>query len=402
MRALILTLACWTVFAQTPNLVEQADAAFRAGNRVEAERLARLAVSRYPQAAHAHLILGIVAAQEERWPQAKLHFTTVIRLTPNDPNGHFYLGQAELYQKNWLAASRQFTKALDLGFPDRERALVELAFSLNEAGKPKEALQRLNEVPAPPDGSLGAQYFATKAFALAKLNDFGPAIDSMRKACLTDPGNPQYSEFLISTLISVDQTTVALQEAIRAQAQFPDHPEIQFLFALADYYVSESPLGPVALRNLTEAKSGSAHVFLAEGLLLRKKSENDEALRLFEKAAASGLPESHLLLGILYKEKGDYELAATQFEKAHKVGGLNGQLLLELGKLSLANGDLKGSLANLMKAAELMPTSISVHYQLGLLYQRLGEIEKAREHIQLSRELDRKQAELQGRPRQQP
>ena len=83
--------------------------------------------------------------------------------------------------------------------------------------------------------------------------------------------------FLIGALIQAEEAPTALAEAIRAQKKFPDQPEVQYLFVLANYYVNESPLSGLALRNLREADPSSPRVLLAEGLLCRKQGKVDEA-----------------------------------------------------------------------------------------------------------------------------
>lgn len=374
------------------SLIQQADEAFREGRLDQAEALARQAVAKEPGLTHGHMILGVVAATREQWAPATQHFQTVIRHAPSDPHAYFYLGQARLYQKQWQQAVDLFTRASSLKFPDRDRLLVELAFAENQAGRPAVALKRLDGV-EPPTGPLGAQYFAVKAFAGLRMGDAPGAIEAISKARDLDPDNSQYHEFLISTLIGVDQTARALAEAIRAQARFPDDPEIQFLFALSSYYVPESPLGGVALRNVREAEPGGSRVLLAQGLLDRKAGRIDAAIRAFEGAAVKGLPDSHLLLGIVYREKGDMASAEREFVAAEKANPSNGQVALEAGKLALARADVAGAIKRFAIAAERMPTSSAAHYQLGLALRRAGRSAEAEEHLARSRELDRIHAE---------
>jgi len=48
--------------------------------------------------------------------------------------------------------------------------------------------------------------------------------------------------------------------------------------------------------------------------------------------------------------------------------------------------DLEQARIRFEKAAEYMPDAPAVHYQLGLLYRRLGQPEKAQQHLQLSKQ----------------
>jgi tetratricopeptide (TPR) repeat protein len=370
---------------QVDALLEKADDAFRRGDFENAATLAREVVTRAPGAVHGHLILGVVAARNNEWDLSSRHFLTVVRLDPANPYGYFYLGQAKLYQHQWAQAINYFTRARDLHYPETERLMVELAMAQNEVGNPKQALETLSKISPPPDPLQAAQYHGVTAFALGKFNRFAEAIEAARRALKLDDSNVLYWDFLIDALIKTDQAPQALAEAIVAQRKFPDHADTQFLFALASHHVVESPLSALALRNLREAEPGSSRVELAQGLLFRKQGKTVEALDAFQRAARRGAPGAHLLLGILHKENGDYPAAEREFLQAGRLTPRSGQLMLELGKLSLRKGDLEQAKVQLEKAVEYMPDAPAAHYQLGLLYRRLGDTEKADQHLKLSK-----------------
>src|SRR3954453_19649736 len=303
-RLLITVLLASAALAQTDALLEQADAAFRAGNFSLAESAAKRVLARSPNTVHAHMILGVIAAQKSDWTVSIRHFQSVIRLEPANPFGYFYLGQAALYQHQWERGIQLFQKAQALKYPEPERLLIELAWAQREAGHPDEALGSLDRTSVPTDNRLAAQYYSVRAFALAKTKGQAPAIDAIRHALTLDDSNARSWAFLISTLVSADLAPQALANAIRAQQKFPDDPDVQFLFALASYHVSESPLGKLALRNLQEAEPGSPRVLLAEGLVYRKSGETEKAEAAFRRAAQQGVPDAHLVLGIVCSESG--------------------------------------------------------------------------------------------------
>jgi tetratricopeptide (TPR) repeat protein len=373
--------------AQSPNLLEQADAAFRQGEFDRAAELARRALARHPALPHGHMILGVIAAQKKQWDVSNRHFLTVVKLDPSNPYGYFYLGQAKLYQREWEQAIRYFTRALERKYPDVERLLVELAVAQDEAGRPQQALSTLSKT-APPAANpqMAAQYYAVTAFAQRKLNQFTPAIEAARRSIRSDP-TPHVWEFLIETLIQTNQTSTALAEAIQAQRKFPDQADIQFLFAMASYYVPHSPLGGLALRNLRECDPSNPRVLLSEGLLHRKEGRNDQASAAFRQAAARGVQDAHLLLGILLLEAGDDAGAEREYRAAERFNPNNGQLQLEIGKLLLGRADPARALVHLKRAVEIMPSASMAHYQLGIAYRRLQQTEDAERHFQLYRQL---------------
>jgi tetratricopeptide (TPR) repeat protein len=388
----LLSLA---LFGQT--LLEQADAAFRAGELDRAVDLARRVLAADAGSVHARLILGVVAAQRSQWPEATRHFQAVARLQPANPYSYFYLGQASLYQQKWEKAVEHLQAALDRNYPDRDRLLVELALAQSEAGRPQEAIATLEKVAPPAAGRpLAAQYHAVVGFARGKLNQAEAALEAMRRARELEPANPQYAEFLIATLIATNQNSLALSEAIQAQKQFPDHAEIQFLFGLASFYVTRGGFTRLALRNLSEVQPDSPKALLLAGMVSRQEGRQKQAAESFKKAALAGLPDAHLLLGLIYRDAGDIESAERDFREAERLSPLNGQAALELGKLLLARGDPVAARERLEKAVTLMPNATTAHYQLGVLYGRTGEKEKSEHHLQRYRQLQKLEAEASG------
>ncbi|PYV14356.1 MAG: hypothetical protein DMG07_12125 [Acidobacteria bacterium] len=349
--------AIFGLLGQSENPIEQAEQAFRSGDLEQAQTFARQALAKQPGSGSAHMILGVIAAQRQQWDAAKLHFRAVVRLAPSDPNGYFYLGQANLYQQNWATAAYYFTRALETNYPDRERLIVELAFAENEAGRPKQALATLGKVRLPVQGPHAAQFHAVTAFIQEKLQQPDPAIKAIRRAIDLDESNAQYREFLISSLISADRVNAAVEEAIRAQRKFPDHPDIQFLFGVASYYITESHFTKLALRNLREVEPNGPRVLLIEGMLNRKQGQTDEATLAFTEAAKRGVPDAHLLLGIVLREAGDYIGAEREYRAAERLNPRNGQVLLELGKVLLIRGSVNEALTRLLRAVQYMPAN---------------------------------------------
>lgn len=370
---------------QAGDVLERADQAFRQGDVETAGTLARQAAARDPAAVHAHMILGMIAARRNEWDAANRSFLAVVKLSPADPNAYFYLGQARLYQRQWAAAIQYFDQAMRRKYPDPQRLLIELAMARVESGQPKLALADLERAGTPADPRLAAQHLAVTAFARARIGQWPVAIEAIRGALRLDDSNAHSWDFLIDALIKTDQAPQALAEAIKAQRKFPDRGDTQFLFALASDQVVESPLGGVALRNLRDAEPGSPRVALAEGLWFRRQGKTEEAGAAFQKAALRGAPDAHLLLGIFFKENGDYPAAEREYREALRLNPQSGQALLELGKLLAGRGELAEARLRLEGAVAALPESPSGHYQLGLVYRRLGLAAKAEAELAKSR-----------------
>ena len=384
-----LLVAC--LFAQVNPVLEQADAAFRAGNLDQAVALAKRVSPGDPRAEHAQMILGVIAARRNQWKQAAGHFEAVIRLAPSNPYGYFYLGQASLYQHDWEKAARYFTSALERNYPDRTPLIIELASAQNEAGRAQQAVSSLQKIQPPAEGPLAARYHAVLAFAQAKLDQPATTIHEIDIARELDSSNPRYWEFEISQFINTNQVHLALSEVIQAQKRFPDDPGIQFLLGFCGYLARQDDLMQLGLRNLLESQPGAPRALILAGVVYRYHGESAKAMEAFTEAARRGVPDAHLLLGLVRKEAGDLAGAEREYRQAERDNPQNAQVLLELGKLLLARGEAKEALARLQKAELYMPATPALQYQLGILYARLGDKQRSERHFARFRSLEKEQ-----------
>jgi tetratricopeptide (TPR) repeat protein len=392
---LAICLAAASLDAQS--LLEQADAAFRRGEIRQAVALSQRVIEADPNSVHARFILGVIAAREERWPEARKQFLEVTRLEPANPHAHFFLGQADLYQHRWRTAAAAFEKARKLGYPDRERLLVELALAESESGEAQAAMRTLATIAAPDPGwPYAAQYYAVMAFAHGKLGQPSEAMEAIRRARDLRPKEARYTGFLVSMLIASNRLGEALAEAIQAQRQFPDDPATQFLFGLASFYVTQGNLTKLALRNINEVRPGSPEAYLLDGMVARQEGRAAESAAAFEKAAKAGMPDAHLLLGLVRRDEEDTAGAERDFRMASRLNPSSGQASYELGKILLARGDTATAKDYLERSARLMPEASQVRYHLSLLYGRLGDKAKQQEQLAEYRRLQQAEAEAQG------
>jgi Flp pilus assembly protein TadD len=61
-----------------------------------------------------------------------------------------------------------------------------------------------------------------------------------------------------------------------------------------------------------------------------------------------------------------------------------------------SQGDLMEALTRLTRAVELMPSAAAVHYQIGVLYRRLGRTDEAERHLNAFRQLQADKAQQSG------
>jgi Flp pilus assembly protein TadD len=120
------------------------------------------------------------------------------------------------------------------------------------------------------------------------------------------------------------------------------------------------------------------------GALAQKRNDLDAARASFERALAlkPGDPPALLRLGELDLAAGRLDAARARFEAllaadpAWAAAALDG-----LGRVAMQRGDAAAAIQRFEEALVRQPQASVLHYQLGMAYRKVGDLEKARLHL---------------------
>jgi tetratricopeptide (TPR) repeat protein len=101
-------------------------------------------------------------------------------------------------------------------------------------------------------------------------------------------------------------------------------------------------------------------------------------------------------LGFAYGILGNHDRELMNYQKAVELGLSDWGLFLNLGRLYLENDRPDQASDAFRLAALLGPYRPETHYNLGLVYERLGALQKAEQEILLSLRLDRDQIDARN------
>jgi len=111
--------------------------------------------------------------------------------------------------------------------------------------------------------------------------------------------------------------------------------------------------------------------------LLIAGSLNEAIAELSLVSTDSKLSQAHNLMGVAYQLKGLPEMARKSFETSLKIDKNNAETLNNLGYLLYCNGDYRGALEWLKKAARLAPNDARILNNLALTQSQLGKFDDA-------------------------
>lgn len=166
-------------------LVEAGVALFNAGEKTEAEKMFREALTKKPPLANAHLNLGKMAVQQGRLDVAEQEFTSEIALGPSF-EANFSLGELYLLQQRWGDAERRLLLAQEAK-PAAKELHGDLASAYLGLNRLDQALSEIRqEVALSPDNDRASSMMG---FLLARTGKLAEAEPCWKRAISLNPRN---------------------------------------------------------------------------------------------------------------------------------------------------------------------------------------------------------------------
>jgi tetratricopeptide (TPR) repeat protein len=324
------------------------------GDYENALQTAQQMINAQPLSADGFILKGIAELGLHKFTDAQRDDEEARNRAPENPAPYVQLGQVQLAQKHYTEAEQFYRQALDKD-PASSDALRGLMTTYVEQKQYDKAIAAAHsQIAKSPNNSNFYDLLGTALFDGKK--DYPGAEAALRQAVDLDKTNSDALEKLGKVQIqqgSMDQALALYQQAIK------DNPKNAVFYILSgELYDAKqnwdqakamyqqalivSPNNPLAANNL-------AYVLLEQG------GNVDVALNMAQ-TARRGMPNSPNAadtLGWAYYQKGIYHSAIDQF--------------LEALRLNQQNGG---------------PDSATVHYHLGLAYQKVNQNTLAREHLE--------------------
>jgi cellulose synthase operon protein C len=337
-----------------------ADAALRKGDLTALEQYATKIIALQPLSPDGYVLRAVSYINRQQFGRAEQDVRKAIEIAPQNPLGHIQMGNLKLAQQQFKDAQQSFQHALDLD-PSSPDALAGLMNTYLAQKEPDKALAAAKaQITKEPNRSAFYELLGTVLF---KSNgDSNGALAAFKKSVELDKNNAN----AVTKLGQVQAANGAIDEAIATyQSSLKDNPRQPGLYVLTGgLYESKqdwdharemyqkaleiSPGNPLASNNLAY-------------LILRTSGNVDVALSLAQ-TARRGMPDSPNAadtLGWIFYQKGAYKSAIDLFEEALKLSEKN-------------------------KA----PENATVHYHLGLAYEKTDQPKLARQHLQRVLKID--------------
>ncbi len=335
------------------------------------------------------------------------------------------LGDALSLQQKYQPAIDHFNRALELD-PGNSNVQLRLALALSRLGRNDEAISVLEELlTLHPDASVAQlalarlyltnkqpdkaaatyrQLIAQQPAAYQPVLEYGKileehdvpaAIDLYRDFLEENPRAAAVRQQLAQVYLTQDQMDDALTQLQFLRQQYPDNPRVAGQIGLIQLELKNWAAAEKEFRWLVNFSEKERKDYYYLAMALAEQQKIDEAIAALEELMddMTEYPAAALQLAYLYQKTGQDDRAVTFLEKMvaeglHRVD-LYYYLVAFLGERKEYQRALDWALSGVAEN----PESSRLYYQLGVLYEKMSQRQKAIETMEQLLQIDENHAD---------
>jgi tetratricopeptide (TPR) repeat protein len=310
-------------------------------------------------------------------------------LAPRDADVQNRLGEALERIGAIDVAVDSYRRALALR-PAFRKASNNLILALVKTGKGPEAIARARSLVAESPGDT-ERYF-TLGLAQSE-QDIDGAIDTFRKVLQLAPQHALARYNLALVLRRADRLSEALAELERMVKTDP-RPEAHYTMGIIYWHQGELDRATDALRAAIAADPKHTDALFALGSVLKARQDWTGSTAALQRAVEIRPdPASYYTLSQVRQLAGDESAARTYLDESERLrtrARLEHEALVwtSVGIQKAESGDLLAAVDNFRRATAIFEAYAPAHYQLGLVFERLGDREASRLEFERARQLN--------------
>lgn len=298
---------------------------------------------------------------------------------------HADLAQDLLHENKYDLALAEALRAEAAGFQD-PRTRMNLAVLESQAGAFADAARLASEI----EEELGLpDSMRAKAAAIAGLNyensgQFPEAIRHLKESVRLDPNQEIPYIALARIFSSQHDESAAIDVLQQARTRFMS---AKVLLALGSALLAteQYPASSKILAELTQRFPKELEAFPKLAEAYRNMGQAHKATQALRQLAIENpeYPMLHVLIAesLLDEEEINYSDVFRELERAQRTSPNDYDVHYLRGRVFMGMRDYRRAAESFRRASELRPTEPGAHYQLGLVYRKLGEADLAKQQF---------------------
>jgi tetratricopeptide (TPR) repeat protein len=372
-------------------------ALLRRGDRGRAARELETAIQQKPDSVSAHFALGTLFEEEKKLAEAEEQFRSVLHIDPHFASGALKLSQVLMIEGKTQAAIACLEDAVKQVPPDHaEPVEAALGIAYAENGERERALATLKNLVASQPNSADARLNLGLLYAReGQPAGQEAAAAEFREALRLDTSMDAARISLGRVMISLQKYSEAVPILLEYTHRQPNDAQGFFALGLAYQGLKKSDEAMNALRHASVLAPKDAAIHFNLGMMLASTGKTEDAIQQLEAAERINPsdPETHKELALLWEKGGDEERAHAERNKLASLrSGQDKETAIakfnEDANHYLLAGNAKAAAESYGKALQLNPRAATLHYNLSLAFDRMGNFSSERRELERAVELD--------------
>ena len=321
-------------------------------------------------------LLGELRAYQERYVEAVAAYTQVLLRDPANENIRLRLIAVYDQQKDVQKAVAEANILLGLN-PESLPGRLTLARLQRRNLQSDEAIKTYRDLLVRRPGQL--QTILELGQLLEKEQQVGDAIDLYRDSINDNPELLVIYKQLARILILQERYAEALSLLRQAQQQRPDDMQILTRIGLLQLSREDYEGGEETFRSALELFPDEPRNLYSLGMALIGQQRNEEALEAFSRIQQNSdvYAEAVLQRGYLFRLEGDSEKGIEVLQQALDAGKQTVEIYYYLSAFLGEASRFAAAGQVVRQGIETFPQDASLHYQLGVIYERMDDRSKA-------------------------
>ena len=325
-----------------------------AGKPDRALRLLDLAIERNPGHGDAYFPKAIILVNQKRLAEAEQAAKQGLKVSPDSPIGHYYLGRIFLESGKQEEALASFDRAIAVNAAFEPAYLAQA--SLYETRQERE-----------------------KAIAVLK-----------RYLERVNPNNKDIRQHLIQLYVNTKDYTGGLAELDKMLAEEPGDLDAQLRMALIYGEKRDFPRAIELLQGVLKARPAELKVRDYLGYLYEENKEFPKAVEAyqFNIQLDPSYAESHMHLGVLQYRLKTYPAAITHLTEATRINPKQPEPFIVLGLAHLQAEQFEKALSTFEEGIRYHQKNADLHFNLGTAYDKLNRFDDVVKAMETALALD--------------
>lgn len=349
----------------------------------EAFRASQISAELNPDNPTAHYWLGVLNIARQDRQNAIQELKKATELKPDYIEAQYRLAPLLFEDEDYEGAAKAYGEMVKLRPYDPELRL-RLGISYSRAGQLQEAVRELNIVTKLRSDDIESHFHLAYLYAQQSKNK--EAIEECLIVLRVDPGNPDMNLLLGELYVTAgqfDEAISSLEKVLNHKnSKKADIAEAHYRLATAYKGKGDGDLASSSYQNsiaiyksILEENQNNAGVHYDIAMVYESMGEFTLAEQHLRKhiELIPDEPNAYNFLGYMFAERGvNLEEAVTLIKEALEKEPQNGAFHDSLGWAYFSLGNLDEAIAELEKAAQLIPDDSEIRIHLGEVYLRKG------------------------------